>query len=365
MRLSFLEPLYAERGPFASVYLDTSRDIEDPDQAIALRWRHLRDDLTHQGADPQSIAALERTVGADAEVPGMHGQAIFTAHGTLALEDELPRPPAHDVAHFGTLPDAMPLVTQHAPEIPYLATVVHYGGLPTAEAEGTVTVVAEAGIWPLSKVAPGERLHRWVEVREWHDTAVRLGHELDQWARRTDADAIVLGGDEWACNVLARRLPDRLRERIVRVAGPTPTDTGRALLEPQLDVAFQGHMAAHDRDLINAFLARRARDGATAEGLSAAVAALQRGQVEALLLNNRPEAPLRLWVGPQPIQLALTEDQLSAFGVETRRQERADAALVRALVGTGAELVLVPENELRLHEGVGALLRYTDPGTPS
>ncbi|MDW6057428.1 hypothetical protein SAZ11_04315 [Streptomyces sp. FXJ1.4098] len=47
MRLSFLEPLYKQPGPFASVYLDTSRDsaIEDPDAAIELRWRHLRDAL--------------------------------------------------------------------------------------------------------------------------------------------------------------------------------------------------------------------------------------------------------------------------------------------------------------------------------
>jgi hypothetical protein len=365
MRLAFLEPLYTEPGPFASVYLDTSRDVDDPDQAIALRWRHLRDELSRQGADPQSIAILERTVGADADIPGLHGQALFTAHGALALADELPKPPAHDVARFGALPDALPLAAQHAPEIPYLAVIVHYGGPPTAEAEGTVTVDAEAGSWPVSRVTHGERLHRHGPVAEWHDTAARLGQELDQWARRADADALVLGGNQWACNVLARRLPDRLRASVVRVAGPTPTDTGRALLERQLEGVFGGRMAAHDRALLETFLARRARDGATAEGLPATVAALQRGQVDALFLNDRPESSLRLWVGPEPTQLALAEEPLSSFGVETRRQERAGAALIRAVVGTGAELVLVPEEELRLIDGIGALLRYTDRGTQS
>ncbi|CAL9673917.1 hypothetical protein SUDANB105_07730 [Streptomyces sp. enrichment culture] len=43
MRLSFLEPLYAEPGPFASVYLGTSRDVEHPERAIALRWGRLRE----------------------------------------------------------------------------------------------------------------------------------------------------------------------------------------------------------------------------------------------------------------------------------------------------------------------------------
>ncbi|CAM5461822.1 hypothetical protein SNARM312S_05972 [Streptomyces narbonensis] len=51
MRLSFLEPLYAEPGPYASVYLDTSRDVERPEREIALRWERLRESLSRQGAD--------------------------------------------------------------------------------------------------------------------------------------------------------------------------------------------------------------------------------------------------------------------------------------------------------------------------
>ncbi|MEV7235105.1 hypothetical protein AB0N06_14325 [Streptomyces sp. NPDC051020] len=78
-----------------------------------------------------------------------------------------------------------------------------------------------------------------------------------------------------------------------------------------------------------------------------------------------PESSLRLWAGCRPTQLALTEAELVSFGVRAPREERADEALVRALVGTGAELVVVPESALRLSEGVGALLWYTDPGAPS
>ncbi|WP_455356770.1 baeRF2 domain-containing protein [Streptomyces sp. SYSU K217416] len=365
MRLSFLEPLYAEPGPFASVYLDTSRDVEHAERAIALRWRRLRDDLTRQGADRALLEVMEEVVGADTEIPGMHGQAVFAAHGALVLDGELPKPPAHDSARYSTLPDAMPLVTQHVPEIPYVAVTVHYGGLPTAETRGWVKLDAETGTWPASNVTQGERLHRRVAVAAWHHTAVRLGHLLDEWARRTHADAVVMGGDEWACNVLVRRLPHALRDRVVRVGGPTPTDTGRALLEPQLNIVFRGRMAVHDRALVDIFIGRRALHGAAAEGLSAIVAALQRGQVAALLLNHPPAPHLRLWAGPQPTQLALTEEELISFGVRAPREERADEALMQALVGTGAELVLVPESELTLYEGVGALLRYTDPGTPS
>ncbi|MEW2486568.1 hypothetical protein [Streptomyces sp. NPDC048411] len=365
MRLSFLEPLYAEPGPYVSVYLDTSRDVDHPERAIALRWRRLRESLSRQGADRSLLNALEEVVGADTEVPGVHGQAVFAAHGTLVLDGELPSPPEHDSARYSTLPDAMPLVTQHVPEIPYMAVVVHYGGLPTAVTHGWVTLEAETGTWPASTVTPGERLHRKVAVATWHRASVRLGHRLDERARRAHTDAVVVGGDEWACNVLIRRLPHTLRDKVVRVGGPTPTDTGRALLEPQLDGVFRGRMAAHDWELVDVFISRRALDGPLTEGLAATVAALQRGQVAVLLLNRPPESSLRLWVGSRPAQLALTEAELVSFGVRAPREERADEALVRALVGTGAELVVVPESALRLYEGVGALLRYTDASTPS
>ncbi|MGW0819658.1 zinc-binding dehydrogenase, partial [Streptomyces viridiviolaceus] len=79
------------------------------------------------------------------------------------------------------------------------------------------------------------------------------------------------------------------------VGGRTPTDTGRALLEPQLDGVFRGRMAAHDRKLVDTFIGRRALHGPMTEGLAATVAALQRGQAAALLLNRPPGSSLRLW----------------------------------------------------------------------
>jgi hypothetical protein len=360
MRLSFLEPLYKQPGPFASVYLDTSRDrvVEDPDAAIELRWRHLRDALTSEGADQDSLTAAANAVGSDTDVPGSHGQAVFTAHGRLALLDELPDPPARDTAHFGTLPHTLPLIVQHCPEIPYLAAYVHYSGRHSTDAPGTVRIEAEIGVWPLTKVTPGHRLDEEIPVADWLNAAEVIGRDLEGHARRVAAEAVVVAGDVWARGILVRRLPNPLRGRVVTVEGAGESRPGRALLEHRLDSLFSGRMAEHDRSLLAAFLAQRARDGASTEGLAAAVSALQRGQVKALFLNSPPESPLRLWAGPEPSQLALTEQELRSYGVQDVREERADAVLTRALVGTRAELVLVPEQQVRLHEGVGALLRY-------
>ncbi|MEU1593384.1 hypothetical protein ABZ468_11095 [Streptomyces sp. NPDC005708] len=365
MRLSFLEPLYKQSGPFASVYLDTSRDsaIEDPDAAIALRWRHLRDALMSEGADQGSITAVTRMVGCDTDVPGTHGQAMFTAHGRLALLDELPTPPARNTAHFGTLPDTMPLIIQHAPGLPYLAIHVHYSGRHSTDATGTVRVDAEVGTWPLTKVTPAHRLHEDVPVADWLHASEVIGRELEGHARRIGAEEVVVAGDIWARGILIRRLPASLRGQVTAVVGVGESTPGRALMEHRLESLFGGRMTAHDRTLLDAFLAQQARDGASAEGLSAAISALQRGQVRALFLNDHPESRLRLWVGPDPRQLAFTEQELRSYGVRDVREERADAALTRALVSTRAELVLVPEEQLRLRERVGVLLRYADPSS--
>ncbi|MCZ0985338.1 hypothetical protein [Streptomyces diastatochromogenes] len=363
MRLSFLEPLYKQPGPFASVYLDTSRDsvVEDPDAAIELRWRHLRDALTCEGADQDSLAAAAEAVGSDTDVPGAHGQAVFTAHGRLALLDELPDPPARDTAHFGTLPYTLPLIVQHSPGIPYLAAYVHYSGRHSTDAPGSVRIEAEIGVWPLTRVTPGHRLDEEIPVTDWLNAAQVIGRELEGHARRIDAEDVVVAGDVWARGILVRRLPQALLGRVVTVEGAGESRPGRALLEHRLESLFGGRMAAHDRSLLAAFLAECAHGGASAEGLAPAVSALQRGQVKALFLNHHPESPLRLWAGPEPGQLALAEQELRSYGVQDVREERADAVLTRALVGTRAELVLVPEQQVRLYEGVGVLLRYTEP----
>ncbi|MFD1659381.1 hypothetical protein ACFSL4_14495 [Streptomyces caeni] len=365
MKLSFLEPLYKQPGPFASAYLDTSRDsaVEDPDAAIDLRRRHLQDTLLSEGADRDSAGAVADIVGGDTDIPGTHGQAVFTAQGRLVLLDELPAPPAQDTAHFGALPDTMPLIVQHAPGIPYLAVHVHYGGPHSTSAGGSVRVEAEAGMWPLTKVTPGERLDEEYPAADWLRAAERLGRRLEGHARRIEAEAVVVAGDVWARGILVRRLPSLLGARVVTVEGAGESEPRRALLEHRLDDLFRGRMAAHDRALLGSFLARRAHDGASAEGLSAAVSALQASQVKALFLNNHPESPLRLWVGPEPGQLALSEQELHSYGVREVREERADAALARALVGTRAELVVVPERRLRLREGVGVLLRRAGTGS--
>ena len=115
---------------------------------------------------------------------------------------------------------------------------------------------------------------------------------------------------------------------------------------------------------MDAFAQERGRDGAAAEGLEPVVAALQRAQVQALLQRDNPASTATLWVGAEPLQLGTSRADVEALGATDPQEDRADAAIVRALVGTDAELVLVPPGGPDLDGGIGALLRYADASTP-
>jgi hypothetical protein len=363
VKLSFLDPLYAAPGPLAGIYLDTSRDIDDPDKAVELRWRHLWNELMDQGTDSATVSALGKAVGTDSDVPGRHGQALFAAHGRLVLAQELPEPPVRDTARYGDIPDAMPLAVQHAPDIPYVAVEVSRedrdGDAPEVMAR------LEAGRWPMSRVAPEPRLDRRFPARQWHEGAAGLAEELDDLVHRSGAEVIVLGADAgqpWERGVLINRMPGALRERTVTVErgeGQPAAETGRALLEDELAKVLGGRLNQRDRMHIDMYQAQRARYPAISEGMEAAVAALQRGQAQALLVNRPAEPTQRLWGGTRPTQIAQSADDLWVFGAPSVREEPAESALIRAVVGTGAELIVVPRDELPMDDGVGVLLRYT------
>ena len=362
MKLAFLSPLYVRQGPFASVYLDTSQDVENPRRAIELRWRHLRHRLEAQGVDLPTVDAVARAVGAIGPVvPGPQGEAIFATHGRAVLVERLPLPPARDSARFAMLPDAMPLAVQHAPDIPYVAAVVRRvpetGPRPSQQ---ELEMHTQAGRWPTVRVAGGAPAVRRFPADQWPHDVVQAAAELAKLAADAAAETIVISGDAWARGVLAHNIPRHLRDRVNGVSTQGPVElAGPVLLEQELDYLFQRRLTVDDQAGVDGFLARRARGTGVAEGLMEVIAALRAGQAAALLINGTMDPSTRLWVGVAPRQLALSEEELRAYGVQPCWQEPADAALIRAVVGTRAELIVVRGVELSMTDGLGALLRYS------
>ncbi|MEU9304617.1 hypothetical protein [Streptomyces sp. NPDC048269] len=362
MKLQFLHPLYAHPGPIASVYLDTSRDVDDPDRAIDRRWRKLRESLLAHDADEPTVRAIEEAVGTDREVAGRHGRAVFAAHGSLVLAETLPEPPAHDSALYGMLPDALPLALQHTPDIPYAAVVTRRRHIAGPGGKEELELEYEAGRWPMNRVAPDEYSHRRVPVEAWPEEAGRFLAELADSVDTNGVEMIVLSGDPWAVNSLMRSAPRKLHGALVKLkdgrhgrAAP-----GRALLEDELGILLDDRLPDHDKKQLDAFLGQRARHPEYVEGIAATVAALQREQAQTLILDRPVEPDRHLWVGTASTHLALSGEDLSAFGLHYFWEEPAvGAALIRAAAGTQADLIAVPRDELPLEDGAAVLLRYT------
>ena len=102
--------------------------------------------------------------------------------------------------------------------------------------------------------------------------------------------------------------------------------------------------------------------GRAVAGLRPVVSALRNAQVASLLVGLSADVRAPVWVGPSCTDVAVSAGELRALGVAEPAEDRADAALVRALAGTDGELFLVDPDGWRAEGGLGALLRYARSG---
>ncbi|RAG86806.1 hypothetical protein DN069_04525 [Streptacidiphilus pinicola] len=357
MDLSFLRPLYARPGPFACAYLDVSEDGGRSRSGPA-GWEQVRERLVAEGADVATVGALAHAVSpGDGPIATSPGLAVFAAHGRLALAESLHERPEHDRATVTFVPDAMPLALQHAPDIAFAAVQVRR----VQEPGGASQLVAEVqiGRWPAARVTPPEPHMRQAAAGEWRQEAVALAAELTAAEDRHGIELVVLSGDRWGCSVLRAALPGRLDERVVGLdIEPRAVGAGGLLFEEELGYLFDGRLSARDKHHVERFLTERARQGEAVEGLTATAGALREGAVAVLLVDTPQDLDReRLWVGAATRQLGVSQEVLAPLQAEASWQVPAGAAVLRALVGEGGELVAVPREELPLADGVGALLR--------
>ncbi|HEX3196803.1 MAG TPA: hypothetical protein VHR39_04530, partial [Propionibacteriaceae bacterium] len=82
--------IYADPGPFASAYLEVSRDQEQGDRIVELAVRGVRDELAAQGAPSEVLEILEERLGESTGQPAPISRCVVaTARGVLL--DELTR----------------------------------------------------------------------------------------------------------------------------------------------------------------------------------------------------------------------------------------------------------------------------------
>ncbi|MFD6665505.1 Vms1/Ankzf1 family peptidyl-tRNA hydrolase [Micromonospora chalcea] len=369
MQLSFLRPLYNRPGPWCSVYMDASRDTQDARAQVDLRWRALKGDLLSQGADPVTVEAVEEVVRRHQPMPGDYGIAVFATRGRVVLTEYLSAPPLRDLASWSALPHTMPLVAQRGEQVAWVrvladrtgadAMAVSAGGVPRR------AHVTGAQSRQLRRVQPGgwsQSRYQRAAMEAWHQNAGDAAAATADLAERVGADVVVVAGDIRATGMIAAQLPERWQDVLVRTdAGSHDVGADDTLMD---DITAQTVAEVADQR-VTAALDRFGVQEDVGAGLDAVVSALQRNQVDTMLIVDDPSADGELWVGPEPTEIATDPGQLADMSVADPQRVRADAALLRALIGTDADLtVLAPEEAPELTDGVGAVLRYVDASTP-
>lgn len=368
MDLTFLQPLYDRPAPVASLFINASRDAEDADHAIRLRWEQARTALLEKGATEETVAAMDGVVGRTRGVPGPHGQVVYAAGDEVVFDSTVAEPPQDFQVSVGSLPDPLPYMAAEPRHVPHVLVVADSIGadLVTEYADGRIEARRVDGAdKPVNKVREGGYHHKQMQraVDEQVSQNTRLVSDaVTEAAGASGAEVIALSGEARVRGEIAENLPGDLRERVEHLeAGARAPGAENSPMEEELARALEARAAEHTRRTLAAFGRGRA-DGTSVVGMDAVVHALQRGQVETLLWDRGlPGADRELYIGDSGEQVALAAQELRDTGADHPRTEPARAALPRAAALTGAALELVEEGEVDLEDGIGAVLRFPTP----
>jgi Bacterial archaeo-eukaryotic release factor family 2 len=377
MDLSRLSSVYDAPGPFATAYLDTTRSTENASHEIELRWRAARQELEQQGANATVLDAMEAVVGEDRGVPGPHGRVLVAADDDVVLDLVLPSPPRREIARFAPLPHLMPLVAQAGAFVPHVVVLADRTGAeirvvgPGAHEDDHEVRGNDFNIRKVKAGGWSQKKYQQSAENTWEKNAKLVAEDVARAVRRTGAAIVAVVGDVRAVTDLRDELPEEVAQLVHVIEEP-------AQLEERVAELVASYERQRTEQVLDEYQRERGRGDAAVEGLERTVAALQQAQVETLLLVDHPEANGELWIGPEPTLLALDEQELRALGVNEPQRDRVDAAIMRALVGTDAGIVVLSQDNgdrdpldtvdddppgsvptpVDVAGGIGAVLRY-------
>ncbi|WP_129336732.1 Vms1/Ankzf1 family peptidyl-tRNA hydrolase [Cellulomonas endophytica] len=382
MKLDWLKPLVRRPGPFVTVHIDATRADTRADREMRDRWQGLRRDLLEQGCDETVLANLDDRVAEATGVGGRHGRILVATTEGVLLDRVLPVPPARDEAVCASEPALLGAARAGEEEVPHLLVEVDRSGANLTWSYGTgvpgqdVETTVEGGHDELRKVPTGGWSQRRFQSRaedSWERNAAAVAAEIDRIAGEKHPEAVLVTGDVRAVALVREAVNPTHKELLVELSGGSraegvKTDVFESRVKEALDVV----RARRREAVLDVFRQERGRAGAAVTGLADVVDALRRAQVRELVLDEAttlPGSPLadrRLHVGPDPLQLGLSADDLASLGVQDGEGDelRADIALVDAAVGSDAGITFAETGSVELVDGVGAILRYEDASTP-
>jgi ribosomal protein L7Ae-like RNA K-turn-binding protein len=375
MDVSFLEPVLGAPGPYATVCADVTHTTESADTELDLRVRAVGEELTGQGAPDVVVDAVRgRLLEANdgGQVATLRGRAlVVAADGSVVLDEALADAPREPVTAWSPDPDLLPVLRQLAGRVPHVVVVADRIG-------ADVSVATTAGRPEQQEQVEGDSFHmRKVKVggwahntymhtaeNQWEENAGRVADHISALVTEVGAQFVLVAGDVRARQLIADKVSKEVADVLVsmeeggRAAGADRAPVARRAA--QLVAEHEAHEEARAVEQVESAAAH----GLAVTGTAAVVEALRKAQVETLVLADQMDDE-QLFVGSEPLLIGVDAGDMAALGVPDAEQVPAERALLRAAVGSGAAVVVVPRAAMPGTVPVAAVLRYTDDSTPS
>lgn len=381
MELGFLKPLFTRPGPWASVYIDTTRATEDAQKIQQLRERSVAAQLIEAGADGYTTRAVMHTLAQEPVSGAPPGRALFAAGAEVVLDVPLAVSPPTAEATWSVLPHIAPLAWLRGDEPSCLVAYIDRTGadLELRDALRRETVgQAHGKEWQGRghRSVPADRYewhYRNKVENTWNETAGIITAELARRWPESGAELLVLTGDPRERRAVYNRLPEPVQAVTVEVEnGSRSPGASQRLLDQQIAQAREKFARNRLENALERFRIGRGKPGAhrestvdtgpgeAAEGMPAVVDAVRNHQVATLLLTpDASDGRREVWIGPGVDEVAVQRGQAQAMGVAKPERARADDALLRSAAATGGEVLLVPAGMPGPAGGLGAVLRWS------
>ena len=357
MKSNRLATIYADPGPFASAYLEVSRDQEQGNRVVELAVRAVCDDLAEQGAPSEVLAAVEERLGQSTGQPAPISRCVVVTERGVLLDELTRSHHAQPVAAWSPLPDVAAWLRDASQQVPFvLALVDHEGGDVTTYSSDDMGPEREASAGEPSKYEHKVRGGGWSHLKMqhtaenvWAENAVEVAAEIRRQVR-TGPDLVILAGDERSRSLVVEHLPDTVSAEVrVLDRSGRPVDGGDDALAADVESVLRDVVVARQLRMVHELKERMGRGESVALGVRDVADAFVRGQVDQLMLD--PDAAANFMLRP-------SDHPGLALGASTPTdQVRADQALIAAACLTDADVAIATAATMG-GAPVAALLRW-------
>lgn len=368
---STLEAVLRPVAPIAAVYLGSGPDVANEYQlSWETRWRPLADALREQGADEETVQALEAELAAPASARAARGSgqvAGFAQAGEVLAMIALPGLSGEDVARFGAPVHVVPLLAWSQQRPPYVSVVIDRTGADLESSIGRGNAPGHSTVeGPDDEIertdsggllSQGRFQHRAED--SWAHNAGAVADAVADALHRVEGKVLVVSGDVRATQLLLDRLPEWVRKTVTlkKVSGSRANDGSQHAHPEAVGRALEEAVREETEALWQSYLEGSSPRGLSVGGAKETLEALAQSRVGTLLVTapsaDEPEA----WFGEAPTEVHAAGDSGPTWP-DPRTGRLADVA-VRAALLTGAQVrVIPPDAGFAPEDGVGGICRF-------